>query len=210
MHTNNFERCKYQTLVVIHCNSVLPLISACQGVLRHWNGHVYQSKHRQIPNSISWCNKPHIQGQRGQFARKLYRNGSDSGTTGGENKSKIISPKLYPFHQFIVVAHRCTMNMKTCEPFNTIALSRICTYINDENGMLASFFRTMEPNLRCPIRPGLYRFVNSTMNLKFFTAFPIEGYRWQASLKLYSKEKGIKRELYCLSGHASMKWVRKA
>ncbi|EDS34760.1 conserved hypothetical protein [Culex quinquefasciatus] len=112
--------------------------------------------------------------------------------------------------EFIVVAHRCTMNMKTCEPFNTIALSRICTYINDENGMLASFFRTMEPNLRCPIRPGLYRFVNSTMNLKFFTAFPIEGYRWQASLKLYSKEKGVKRELYCLSGHASMKWVKKA
>lgn len=49
---------------------------------------MHQSKHRQIPNSISWCNKPHFQGQRGQFARKLYRNGSDSGTAGGNNKSQ--------------------------------------------------------------------------------------------------------------------------
>lgn len=100
------------------------------------------------------------------------------------------------------------MDMKTCELFNKINLSNICRYINDEKGLWASFFKSLEPDLRCPIKPGVYKFENSIIDLSFFTNFPLEGYRWQASLKLYSKTQP-KKELFCLSTQNSMRWVKK-
>uniref|UniRef100_A0A8D8DWM7 (northern house mosquito) hypothetical protein n=1 Tax=Culex pipiens TaxID=7175 RepID=A0A8D8DWM7_CULPI len=99
--------------------------------------------------------------------------------------------------------------MKTCEPFNKIALGGVCATINDANGMLAPFFAGLEPKFRCPIEPGVYQFRNAEVDLRFFTTFPLEGYRWQAKLKLYSKTKN-RRELFCLAELVSMKWVRKA
>ncbi|EDS44301.1 conserved hypothetical protein [Culex quinquefasciatus] len=111
--------------------------------------------------------------------------------------------------EFVVVTNRCSLDMKTCEPFNKIALGGVCATINDANGMLAPFFAGLEPKFRCPIEPGVYRFRNAVVDLRFFTTFPLEGYRWQAKLKLYSKTKN-RRELFCLAELVSMKWVRKA
>ncbi|XP_055639358.1 uncharacterized protein LOC129777228 [Toxorhynchites rutilus septentrionalis] len=107
-----------------------------------------------------------------------------------------------------VIANRCSVEMKTCEPFNKLTLSRVCTYINDENGIFISFFKSITPVFRCPIKPGLYTFQKSVLDLTFFTIFALEGYRWQANIKLFSRD-NAKRELYCLATQALMRWVRR-
>ncbi|XP_001857716.2 uncharacterized protein LOC6043225 [Culex quinquefasciatus] len=111
--------------------------------------------------------------------------------------------------EFTIIANRCSLDMKSCQHFETITLSRICTYINDENGLLASFFKGIKPTPHCPIKPGLYTFENCAMNLKFFTTFPIEGYRWQTHHKLALKGKTSKKDLYCLAGDCSVGWYEK-
>lgn len=121
-----------------------------------------------------------------------------------------------PFHsmrlllkfQLMIIPNRCTMDMTSCELFNKLTISNLCRYINDERVFLRSFLRSIEPNIRCPIRPGFYQFRNSSIDFRFFANFPLEGYRWQTSMKLYSNSKP-KRELYCLSSQTSMRWVKK-
>ncbi|XP_019550488.3 uncharacterized protein LOC109420572 [Aedes albopictus] len=110
--------------------------------------------------------------------------------------------------EMIIVSNRCTLDMKTCEQFNKVTLSDICRHINNEKGRWAPFFKSTDPDLSCPIKPGVYRFEHSILDLTFFTNFPMEGYRWLTYLKLYSKSKP-KRELLCLTSQSSMRWVRK-
>ncbi|XP_019546967.3 uncharacterized protein LOC109417327 [Aedes albopictus] len=110
--------------------------------------------------------------------------------------------------EIILATNRCTLDMKTCELFNKLTLSDVCRYINDQKGIWASFFKSMEPDFHCPIKPGLYKFQNSVVDLSFATNFPLEGYRWQTSMKLYSTVKP-KKELYCLSSQSLMRWVKK-
>ncbi|XP_058449308.1 uncharacterized protein LOC131429273 [Malaya genurostris] len=110
--------------------------------------------------------------------------------------------------ELIVITNRCNLNMRTCETFNKLTLTRICSYINDDKGIFASFLKSLEPDFRCPIKPGVYFFKNSTIDLSIFTMFPLEGYRWQSSIKLISKS-ASKKEIYCLNSQASMIWVRK-
>ncbi|XP_062542049.1 uncharacterized protein LOC134210042 [Armigeres subalbatus] len=110
--------------------------------------------------------------------------------------------------ELMIIPNRCTMDMTSCELFNKLTISNLCRYINDERVFLRSFLRSIEPNIRCPIRPGFYQFRNSSIDFRFFANFPLEGYRWQTSMKLYSNSKP-KRELYCLSSQTSMRWVKK-
>ncbi|XP_058816251.1 uncharacterized protein LOC131679527 [Topomyia yanbarensis] len=110
--------------------------------------------------------------------------------------------------ELVLTTNRCTLDMKTCETFNKLTLTRICSYINDDKGIFASFFKSFEPKFHCPIQPGVYFFKNSIIDLTFFTNFPLEGYRWQANIKLFLKGK-INKEVYCMNAQASMIWVKK-
>ncbi|XP_053692039.1 uncharacterized protein LOC128740520 [Sabethes cyaneus] len=132
----------------------------------------------------------------------------------GSNKvhfygSFVIKETIQAPIDLIIASNRCTLDMKTCEPFNKFTLPRICTYVNDENGVFASFFNSLEPNFHCPLKPGVYEFKNSTIDLRFFTNFPLEGYRWTASLKLISKDK-LKKEIFCLYAQVYVRWIRKS
>ncbi|XP_062551816.1 uncharacterized protein LOC134217074 [Armigeres subalbatus] len=110
--------------------------------------------------------------------------------------------------EMIVVSNRCTLDMKTCEQFNKRVLTDICHYINDGKGLWAQFFRRIEPEFNCPVEPGLYTFKNTALDLSFLTNLPLEGYRWQTTIKLNSRTKP-KRELYCLLSLSTNRWVRK-
>ncbi|XP_058814617.1 uncharacterized protein LOC131678459 [Topomyia yanbarensis] len=111
--------------------------------------------------------------------------------------------------EVVFVTNRCSLDMKTCEPFNKRTLPRICSYINEEKGSWATFFRSFEPDVRCPIKPNVYTFGNISVDLTFATIFALDGYRWQAYLKLFSSGKQ-KRELLCVSVQFWMKWVKRA
>ncbi|XP_062542048.1 uncharacterized protein LOC134210041 [Armigeres subalbatus] len=110
--------------------------------------------------------------------------------------------------ELVIIANRCTLNMKSCELFNKVTLTDLCRHINDQKGVMISFFKSIDPIFQCPIKPGLYQFKNSVVDLSFVSIFPLEGYRWQTSLKLYSKTKPMK-ELFCLSSQSFMHWVKK-
>lgn len=111
--------------------------------------------------------------------------------------------------EMILVSNRCTLDMKTCEQFNKVTLADICRYINDEKGRWAPFFRSTDPDFKCPIKPGVYKFQKSILDLTFFTKFPMEGYRWLTFIKLFSGTKP-KKELLCLTSQSSMYWIRKS
>lgn len=112
------------------------------------------------------------------------------------------------FHQLIILINRCTLDMSTCEEFNSLALTNLCRYINDEKGMAASFFRSIDPVLHCPIKPGIYKFKKSIVDLSFTLPMPMEGYRWKADLKLYSRIRP-KKELLCVASQSMLRWTNK-
>ncbi|XP_062551817.1 uncharacterized protein LOC134217075 [Armigeres subalbatus] len=109
--------------------------------------------------------------------------------------------------ELVIHITRCTLDNKTCDQFNKLTLTNICRYVNDEKGPLVGFFKSMEPKIRCPIKPGAYRFKNSLVDLSFTTIYPMEGYRWKAHLKLNSRRP--KRELFCVFSQSIMRWTKK-
>ncbi|XP_019547049.3 uncharacterized protein LOC109417411 [Aedes albopictus] len=110
--------------------------------------------------------------------------------------------------ELIILIDRCALDMKTCEEHNKLTFTNLCRHVNDEKDVVAKFFKNVDPIVRCPIKPGIYKFKNAVFDLSFTLPLPMEGYRWQAKLKLYSRIRP-KRELFCVSSLSSMHWVNK-
>ncbi|KXJ74434.1 hypothetical protein RP20_CCG013702 [Aedes albopictus] len=110
--------------------------------------------------------------------------------------------------ELIISIDRCALDMKTCEEFNKLTFTNLCRHVNDEKGLVSKFFKGMEPAVRCPIKPGIYKFKNAVFDLSFTIPLPMEGFHWQANLRLYSRIRP-KKELLCVSSLSYTRSVNK-
>ncbi|XP_053673652.1 uncharacterized protein LOC128723913 [Anopheles nili] len=121
----------------------------------------------------------------------------------------ILQPILAPL-EITLIAYRCTINLQNCQRYNALQVPKICSFLTDTNSFWSPFVRSVYPTVKCPIQPGTYYFKDSAFDLTFFTSFPLDGYTWQVTMKLYSTAHTPKKEVFCFASQATLKTMRHA
>ncbi|XP_058120193.1 uncharacterized protein LOC131292972 [Anopheles ziemanni] len=111
--------------------------------------------------------------------------------------------------ELTLIAYRCTSDLQNCQRYNAVHIPRVCSFLTDTNSFWTPFVRSIQPTVKCPIQPALYHFKDSAFDLTFFTSFPLDGYSWQVTMKLYSTAYTPKREVFCFASQATLNKLRK-
>jgi hypothetical protein len=82
---------------------------------------------------------------------------------------------------------RCSLDMKNCEHFSVINIREICKKFVDP--MYTGLFGKISPPLKCPLAVGNYTLQDTSVDLKFFELFPIDGYFYNTVMKSTSAGK---------------------
>uniref|UniRef100_A0A182VU25 ATP-dependent Clp protease proteolytic subunit n=1 Tax=Anopheles minimus TaxID=112268 RepID=A0A182VU25_9DIPT len=125
----------------------------------------------------------------------------------------VLQPILAPL-EVTLIAYRCTLDLQNCQRYNALQVPKICSFLADTNSFWSPFVRSIEPTVKCPLQPvkdlATYVFKDSALDMNFFTSFPLDGYTWQVTMKLYSTANTPKKEVFCFAAQATLKRVRKA
>ncbi|XP_035779850.1 uncharacterized protein LOC118460024 isoform X2 [Anopheles albimanus] len=113
---------------------------------------------------------------------------------GNFSVTEVIRPPL----ELILIAYRCTMDLQSCQRYNAVQMTKICSFLMDTNSFWTPFVRSIEPPVKCPIHP------DSAFDVSFFTSFPLDGYSWQVTMKLYSTAYTPKKEVFCFASQATL------
>lgn len=87
---------------------------------------------------------------------------------------------------------------KTCGTVMPIQIKELCRYLTSKSVFGNRFGDSFTPPMRCPVKPGLYRF-NISINLKSFTKLP--GAKFRTSGKMTVMEvlpNNRKRDVACI------------
>uniref|UniRef100_A0A182PED0 MD-2-related lipid-recognition domain-containing protein n=1 Tax=Anopheles epiroticus TaxID=199890 RepID=A0A182PED0_9DIPT len=104
--------------------------------------------------------------------------------------------------EITLVAYRCTLDLQNCQRYNAVQVPKICSVLAETNSFWSPFVRSIQPT-------ATYVFKDSAFDLSFFTSFPLEGYTWQVTAKLYSTAYTPKKEVFCFAAQATLKTVRR-
>jgi hypothetical protein len=104
-----------------------------------------------------------------------------------------------PLHMSLV-ASRCTLDLKTCRNYNTFNMKEVCKKFTETTQFYSHVFTTIKPPLKCPIMPGNYTQIETTLSFAIIEFLPIDGFVYTNTLSLSSTEKdGKTRKLaYCM------------
>lgn len=102
---------------------------------------------------------------------------------------------------FVFTASRCSLDMKTCDKFNSINVKGVCEKFKDRNAFYSGVLEGIHPRLECPVQPNNYTVNQSSMDMSFAKFFPFEGYILIANYKLVTTDKKTKakRIILCLN-----------
>uniref|UniRef100_A0A182RLC7 MD-2-related lipid-recognition domain-containing protein n=1 Tax=Anopheles funestus TaxID=62324 RepID=A0A182RLC7_ANOFN len=117
--------------------------------------------------------------------------------------------QILPPLELTLIAYRCTLDLQNCQRYNALQVPKICSFLSDTNSFWSPFVRSIEPSVKCPIQPATYIFKDSAFDLNFFTSFPLDGYTWQVTMKLYTTATTPKKEVFCFAAQATLKRIRK-
>ncbi|XP_050078638.1 uncharacterized protein LOC126565499 [Anopheles maculipalpis] len=116
--------------------------------------------------------------------------------------------QIRPPLEITLIAYRCTLDLQNCQRYNALQVPKICSFLSDTNSFWSPFVRSIQPTVKCPIQPATYIFTDAALDLSFFTSFPLDGYTWQVTMKLYSTANTPKKEVFCFAAQATLKRVR--
>uniref|UniRef100_A0A182YFR9 MD-2-related lipid-recognition domain-containing protein n=1 Tax=Anopheles stephensi TaxID=30069 RepID=A0A182YFR9_ANOST len=116
--------------------------------------------------------------------------------------------QIRPPLEITLIAYRCTLDLQNCQRYNALQVPKICSFLSDTNSFWSPFVRSIHPTVKCPIQPATYVFKDAELDLSFFTSFPLDGYTWQVTMKLYSTASTPKKEVFCFAAQATLKRVR--
>lgn len=112
--------------------------------------------------------------------------------------------------EFNTDSFRCSFDMKTCEKYPGKTYRDLCKIFRDKNSFFRSFFEKINPNLKCPLKSGIYNMEETKIDFSLFAMLPLDGFVWVSTLKLLSAEPGIKRKRIVMCINAETKIVRTA
>lgn len=102
---------------------------------------------------------------------------------------------------FVFTASRCSLDMKTCEKFNSINVKGMCEKFKDRHAFYSGVLEAIHPRIECPVQPNNYTVAPSSMDLSFTKFLSVEGYILIANYKLVTTDKKskTKRIIVCIN-----------
>lgn len=94
----------------------------------------------------------------------------------------------------ILEVNRCSLDMNTCEKYPGATIRDLCGKFLDKKAFYTSFLDNIKPALRCPIKAGNYTINEIKVDLTVFSAFPLDGYVWLATLRTIFSDPSLKRK----------------
>lgn len=100
-----------------------------------------------------------------------------------------------------MISKRCNFNMTECEHFDTFNIPDICKVFDLKNQFWSEFMKYMEPKIKCPIKKRAYKFVNAPVDLGYVAHFPLDGYTWSFTQKVFRSIRGRKKKqlIFCVT-----------
>lgn len=113
--------------------------------------------------------------------------------------------------ELVLESNKCSLDMKTCEKYDIINVREMCKKFQDKHAFYSNIFTHIKPTLECPIKPGNYTLEESSLDLRPFALFPVDGYIWVSSFKFVSGQKGIKgkKVVMCINAEVKILKTRK-
>lgn len=102
---------------------------------------------------------------------------------------------------------RCSLDMKTCEKFNTRNFRDMCRRFTEKNAFYSKFFADIQPEWKCPIKSGNY-VVNASIETSPVAWMPIDNYVWVITFKLVANDPGHKQKKTILCMNSETKIIR--
>lgn len=93
---------------------------------------------------------------------------------------------------FVFSASRCSLDIKTCEKFNSINIKGICQKLNERHAFFSGVLDAIHPRLKCPVQAKNYTLAPSSMDMSFGKFLPYEGYILISNYKLVETDKKLK------------------
>lgn len=90
-----------------------------------------------------------------------------------------------------IESSRCTLDMKSCEYFNTLLFKQICKKFDDPNPLYQKMFGKITPAIKCPIAAGNYTLQQTELDFLVYQFLPIDGYYYNSFLKSTSGGKMV-------------------
>lgn len=92
---------------------------------------------------------------------------------------------------FVFESHKCSLDLKTCQPNNRRNFYGICEVFEGMKTFgFKNAFTNVKPPLHChPLTSRTYLISNATVDLSIISSLPLDGYIWLLSLKFVDKNK---------------------
>lgn len=113
----------------------------------------------------------------------------------------IVTEEVQAEVDFVIESNQCKMDMKTCQKENSLNVAGMCDMFKAKNTIYSSIFDSIEPPLRCPIKPGNYTLRESILDLSPIRLIPLDGFVYVTTFRLVSGPKGTrsKKVALCLN-----------
>lgn len=90
-----------------------------------------------------------------------------------------VREELSPPLQTEMFMTRCNQNIAgRCENFNNFTVTDFCTIMHDKEIFGMEFIDNFEPEVRCPVKKGVYDVEKVSVPLEAVIGLPLEGFRW--------------------------------
>lgn len=108
--------------------------------------------------------------------------------------------------EFLVEASKCSLDMKSCEKYNNVKIQSMCDRFMEKNTFYSSALASIHPQLKCPIKPGVYTLNEAAIDLSLISVIPLDGYVWVVTFKLLQAEKTkkMKKVVLCLNSETKI------
>lgn len=108
--------------------------------------------------------------------------------------------------------NRCSLDMKKCEKYSNRNFKDMCRRFQETNSFYSSFFKSIKPEWKCPIKAGNYTFSQGSIELAPIALFPMDNYVWIVSFRLIGIDpvSKAKKILMCLNTETKIVKVNKS
>lgn len=98
-----------------------------------------------------------------------------------------------------MIAKRCDFDLTQCESFNSVTIPDVCKILDMEDQLWTDFMAHTHPRIQCRYKPTTIKVMNATIDAGYVAHFPLDGYMWTFTLKMYKRVGHRKIVLYCQS-----------
>lgn len=119
-----------------------------------------------------------------------------------------VSAEVTESLSFVVQSHKCSLDMAKCEALPILNIPEMCQKFKQKNAFYSEALKTIQPPLYCPIKPGVYRIENTSLDLSIISMLRLDGSIHVPTFKLVMQPKGSKVKKTVLCWMAELKIIK--